>query len=198
MSDIAATGCSGVSHTTRSAQAETCVDGRLRGHDVKKAVVASLLLSLAFAGAAMAVEPDEILPDQTLETRARGISAGLRCLVCQNQSIDDSNAPLARDLRLLVRERLKAGDSDAQVVQFVEDRYGEFVLLRPPLSWRTVVLWAAPPLALLIAVWVSVRGWRRRQSQSAMADANLGPLTPDEETRLRKILADGTDAPPKA
>ena len=80
---------------------------------------------------AFAVEPDEILPNATLEARARAISSGLRCLVCQNQSIDDSNAPLARDLRLLVRERLKAGDTDAQVMQFVEDRYGEFVLLRP-------------------------------------------------------------------
>jgi cytochrome c-type biogenesis protein CcmH len=158
-----------------------------------------LLLSVALAlsaGAALAVEPDEILPDPGLEARARGISAGLRCLVCQNQSIDDSNAPLARDLRLLVRERLKAGDSDAQVVQFVEDRYGEFVLLNPPLSWRTVLLWLAPLLALLVAVWVSARAWRRRQLRSGAADAAAAPLTPDEEAKLRKILADNADVPP--
>ncbi|MFN3624971.1 MAG: cytochrome c-type biogenesis protein CcmH [Hyphomicrobium sp.] len=153
---------------------------------------------LAGAGAALAVEPDEILADPALEARARSISSGLRCLVCQNQSIDDSNAPLARDLRVLVRERLKAGDSDAQVMQFVEDRYGEFVLLRPPLSWRTVLLWVAPLVALLIAVWVSVRGWRRRQSQAAVAGANLAPLSADEESKLRKILADSSGDPPTA
>lgn len=158
-----------------------------------------LVLSAAVVisvGAALAVEPDEILPDPALEARARGISAGLRCLVCQNQSIDDSNAPLARDLRLLVRERLKAGDSDTQVVQFVESRYGEFVLLNPPLSWRTVLLWAAPLLALLIAVWVSVRAWRRRQLKPGATDATSAPLTQDEEAKLRKILADSADGPP--
>lgn len=157
-----------------------------------------VLLSVAAlmtAGAALAVEPDEILPDAGLEARARGISAGLRCLVCQNQSIDDSNAPLARDLRLLVRERLKAGDSDAQVVQFVEDRYGEFVLLNPPLSWRTVLLWAAPVLALLVAVWVSARAWRRRQLRPGATDTSAVPLSPDEEAKLRKILADNADGP---
>jgi len=147
------------------------------------------------AGAALAVEPDEIMSDPALETRARVISSGLRCLVCQNQSIDDSNAPLARDLRLLVRERLKAGDSDAQVVQFVEDRYGEFVLLRPPLSWRTLILWAAPLVALLAAVWLSVRGWQRRQRQSAAAPAEAAPLSADEEARLRSILAEDEDGP---
>ena len=147
------------------------------------------------AGAALAVEPDEIMSDPALETRARVISSGLRCLVCQNQSIDDSNAPLARDLRLLVRERLKAGDSDAQVVQFVEDRYGEFVLLRPPLSWRTLILWAAPLVALLAAVWLSVRGWQRRQRQSAAAPAEAAPLSADEEARLRSILAEDEGGP---
>ncbi len=155
---------------------------------VRNWVIAAAAMVLT-AGAALAVEPDEILPDPALETRARTISAELRCLVCQNQSIDDSNAPLARDLRLLVRERLKAGDSNAQVLQFVEDRYGEFVLLRPPFSWRTVLLWAAPPLALLIAVWVSMRAWRRRQSQAAEAGTASQPLSPDEEGKLRAILA---------
>ena len=97
-----------------------------------------------------AVQVDEILPDPALEARARAISQDLRCMVCQNQSIDDSEAPLARDLRLLVRERLKAGDSDTQVVDFLVARYGEFVLLKPRMSWHTAILWGAP-LAILIA-----------------------------------------------
>jgi len=155
-----------------------------------------VLLLLAGAGAAMAVEPDEILPDPALEARARHISSGLRCLVCQNQSIDDSNAPLARDLRLLVRERLKAGDSDAQVTRFIEDRYGEFVLLSPPLSWRTLLLWIAPLIALLIAVWTSVRAWRRRQAQAVRA-GGAAPLSAEEEKRLAAILAEReTPTPP--
>jgi cytochrome c-type biogenesis protein CcmH len=153
------------------------------------------LVAVIFAGsAALAVEPDEILPDTALEARAREISSGLRCLVCQNQSIDDSNAPLARDLRLLVRERLKAGDSDAQVMRFVEDRYGEFVLLNPPLSWRTVMLWVAPLLALIAAVWMTARAWRRRQPQAA--NAIIAPLSPDEESKLRSILAESEIEPP--
>jgi cytochrome c-type biogenesis protein CcmH len=146
------------------------------------------------AGAAFAVEPDEIMQDPALEARARALSAGLRCLVCQNQSIDDSNAPLARDLRVLVRERLKAGDSDAQVMQFVEDRYGEFVLLRPPLSWRTVVLWASPILALIVAVWMTAQAWRRRQMPAAPSAA--APLSADEEEKLRAILAENEGEPP--
>ena|ERR1700682_636335 len=102
-----------------------------------------ILVVLALVGAAPlhAVQVDEILPDPALETRARAISHDLRCMVCQNQSIDDSEAPLARDLRLLVRERLKAGDSDTQVVDFMVARYGEFVLLRPRMSWHTAILW---------------------------------------------------------
>ena len=150
--------------------------------------------ALVAAGAALAVEPDEILPDAALEARARQLSSGLRCLVCQNQSIDDSNAPLARDLRLLVRERLKAGDSDAQVMRFVEDRYGEFVLLNPPLTWRTVLLWLAPLLALLAAVWTTARAWRRRQP--LVAGATPAPLSADEEDKLRSILAENEGEPP--
>lgn len=150
------------------------------------AVLGALLVS----GAALAVEPDEILQDPALEARARAISGELRCLVCQNQSIDDSNAPLARDLRLLVRERLKSGDSNAQVMQFIEDRYGEFVLLRPPFSWRTVILWTAPPFALLVAVWMSIAAWRRRQAVSAAATGETAPLSADEEKRLRELLSE--------
>jgi cytochrome c-type biogenesis protein CcmH len=171
----------------------------LRRHDVERAARWRLLLSALFvmlvAGAALAVEPDEILKDPALEARARHISAGLRCLVCQNQSIDDSNAPLARDLRLLVRERLKAGDSDAQVMRFVEDRYGAFVLLSPPLSWRTLLLWGAPLLALILAVWVSVRAWRRRLA-AATPGAAPAALSTAEEARLRAILGARDGEPP--
>src|SRR6187397_3078929 len=97
---------------------------------------------------AFAVQPDEVLSDPALEARARVLSQELRCLVCQNQSIDDSDALLARDLRLLLRERLKSGDSDQQVLDFLVARYGEFVLLRPPFTWHTLALWLAPPLLL--------------------------------------------------
>jgi cytochrome c-type biogenesis protein CcmH len=154
----------------------------------------AVMLGLVIGGAALAVEPDEILPDAALEARARALSSGLRCLVCQNQSIDDSNAPLARDLRLLVRERLKAGDSDAQVMRFVEDRYGEFVLLNPPLSWRTVLLWLAPLVALLAAIWTTAQAWRRRQPQAA--SPAVTPLSDDEESKLRAILAENEGEPP--
>src|SRR6202795_3316099 len=109
-----------------------------------------VVLAVLSATPLYAVQVDEILPDPGLETRARVISHELRCMVCQNQSIDDSEAPLARDLRLLVRERLKAGDSDMQVVDFMVARYGEFVLLKPRVSWHTAILWGAP-LAILIA-----------------------------------------------
>ncbi|MFJ5370221.1 cytochrome c-type biogenesis protein CcmH, partial [Bosea sp. CER48] len=126
----------------------------------------SLLLAfgivlLALAGA-QAVQPDEILKNPVQEQRARAISGGLRCLVCQNQSIDDSDAPLARDLRLLVRERIVAGDSDKAVVDFVVARYGDFVLLRPPFNARTALLWAAPFVILLLALAFVWRLSRRR------------------------------------
>jgi cytochrome c-type biogenesis protein CcmH len=108
------------------------------------------LLAFIAVPSAMAVEPDEVLSDATLEARARALSKELRCMVCQNQSIDDSEAPLARDLRILVRERLQAGDSDRQVIDFLVARYGEFVLLRPRLSWHTAVLWLGPAGILLV------------------------------------------------
>jgi cytochrome c-type biogenesis protein CcmH len=146
--------------------------------------LAALAVLLAAAGPTLAVEPDEILTDAKLEARARAISSGLRCLVCQNQSIDDSNAPLARDLRLLVRERLKAGDSDRQVMQFVEDRYGEFVLLRPAFNAHTVLLWLAPLLVLLGAIWAAARALVRRAPQTA------APLTQAEEEKLRALLSE--------
>jgi cytochrome c-type biogenesis protein CcmH len=139
---------------------------------------------------AFAVEPDEILPNAMLEARARAISVGLRCLVCQNQSIDDSNAPLARDLRLLVRERLKAGDSDTQVMRFVEDRYGEFVLLRPELNAHTLLLWLAPLMVLVVAIAIGLRALARRRPPSAGAAS----LTIAEEEKLRALLPEEKDA----
>ena len=132
-----------------------------------------------------AVQPDEMLKDPGLETRARTISAELRCLVCQNQSIDDSDAPLARDLRLLVRERLRAGDSNAQVMQFLVDRYGDFVLLRPRFDAKTYALWLAPLLIFLTGLVLARRLFRA----SSQADS-AGPreLTEQERQKLREVL----------
>ncbi len=133
---------------------------------------------------AQAVQPDEVLSDAGLEARARGLSRELRCMVCQNQSIDDSDAPLARDLRLLVRERLTAGDTDAQVEDFLVARYGEFVLLKPTFERHTAMLWLTPAAALLagaIAIFVAVR--RRR-----VGVAGPAPLSPEEERRLSEMM----------
>src|SRR5499426_3176697 len=110
------------------------------------------VLSLAILSPAVALGPDEVLSDPALEARARALSKELRCMVCQNQSIDDSEAPLARDLRMLVRERLQAGESDQQVIDFLVARYGQFVLLRPRLSWHTVLLWLGPAAMFMIGV----------------------------------------------
>jgi cytochrome c-type biogenesis protein CcmH len=132
-----------------------------------------------------AVEPNEMLADPALEARARTLSKELRCMVCQNESIDDSGAPLAHDLRVLVRERMKAGDSDAQILNFLVARYGEFVLLRPRLSWHTAVLWGLPPAALLVAIAALFVVARRRRRSPPAAIANL---TPAEEARLYEFL----------
>tara|TARA_R110000787_G_scaffold47494_1_gene114863 strand:- start:244 stop:741 length:498 start_codon:yes stop_codon:yes gene_type:complete len=151
-----------------------------------------LITALAGLAPAGAVQPDEILRDPALESRARDISKELRCLVCQNQSIDDSDAPLARDLRLLVRERLTAGDSDAEAVRFIVDRYGDFVLLRPPFKASTLVLWIGPALILIAGVagvWV----WHRRRRGAVAAGAP--PLSAAERQRLNALL-DATDRPP--
>ena len=141
---------------------------------------------LAAVATAAAVEPDEILADRALEARARAISGHLRCLVCQNQSIDDSNAPLARDLRLLVRERLKQGETDTAVRAYIVQRYGEFVLLRPPVSAQTLVLWSAPWLLLGVTGLVL---WRRLRTPARVRpDAPPTSLSPDEQARLERIL----------
>lgn len=144
------------------------------------------VLILAGPGAAMAVEPGEKLADPRLETRAREISAGLRCVVCQNQSIDDSDAPLAKDLRMLVRERLNAGDSDSQVMSFLVDRYGDFILLRPRLDARTYILWLAPLFILLGGIVLARRAMRPGGAQSAMGAPP--DLTAEEQQRLREVL----------
>jgi cytochrome c-type biogenesis protein CcmH len=145
----------------------------------------ALLIALIASSAAWAVEPNEMLADPVLEARARTISKELRCMVCQNESIDDSQAPLAHDLRVLVRERLKAGDSDAQVMSFLVSRYGEFVLLKPPLSWHTLALWGTPPGLLLFGIVMMVVVVRRRR---AMPQAAGAALTPAEEARIAEVL----------
>lgn len=148
------------------------------------ALVLAVAISFLAALPAYAVQPDEVLPDPALEARARAISEGLRCLVCQNQSIDDSDAPLAKDLRLLVRERLKAGDSDQEIADFIVARYGEFVLLRPRLSPHTLLLWFATPAVFAAALFLIWLAYRRRKA----AAQGLVPLSANEERRLKRLL----------
>ena len=145
-----------------------------------------LVLSVP-ASVGAVVQPDEMLQNPVLEARARTLSQQLRCMVCQNESIDESDAPLAHDLRVLVRERLQAGDSDVQVLDFLVARYGEFVLLKPRLSWRTAILWGLPPTLLLggIALLVVAAARRRGRAQEQVPN-----LTAAERARLKKILAD--------
>ncbi len=147
-----------------------------------------MLLTLVAAPRAFAVQPDEILGDAALETRARALSKELRCMVCQNQSIDDSDAPLARDLRVLVRERLQAGDSDHEVIDFLVARYGEFVLLKPRFSSRTALLWLGPAAVLLIGAFGLFVVARRTRANSAPASAEQTKLSPAEQARLAAIL----------
>ena len=143
------------------------------------------LMLLAFTHAAYAVQPSEMLPDPQQEQRARALSAELRCLVCQNQSIDDSDAQLARDLRVIVRERIKAGDSDTQIINFLVDRYGEFVLLKPRFGWHTIILWVGPFAILFIGGFVV---WR--QAQNRILARPEAPLSPEEQAALQRVLGD--------
>jgi cytochrome c-type biogenesis protein CcmH len=156
-------------------------------------ILRSLVLSvvlLVSAMSALAVQPDEILKDPALEQRARALSRELRCMVCQNQSIDDSDAPLARDLRILVRERLQAGDSDKQVINYLTDRYGDFVLLKPRLNARTVLLWSLPMLVLLGGAAGLVVFLRRQRSDEGQPDQpdSAQPLTAEEQKRLAELV----------
>ena len=150
-----------------------------------RAIFLAIALSFAAFAPAYAVRPDEMLADPQLEARARAISAELRCMVCQNQSIDDSDAPLARDLRILVRERLKAGDTDDAIRTFLTARYGEFILLKPPVKFETAPLWAGPGLILLLSV-VVILVRRSRRNKSAAVDAEL---TADERAELASLLS---------
>ena len=148
------------------------------------AFLALFMLAFVVSGPASAVQPDEILPDAKLEQRARKISADLRCLVCQNQSIDDSDASLAKDLRILVREHLKAGESDSAIREFLVARYGNFILLKPPFAWDTWLLWLTP-FALLalgaLAMWTS--------SRAKSEEAAPAPLSKEESEELKTLLA---------
>lgn len=150
-----------------------------------RTLLAALFAILVIAPLALAVGVDEqTLPDPEKEAAAREIMKELRCLVCQNQSIDDSDAPLARDLRILVRERLSAGDSDEEVRNFVVARYGDFVLLRPPFNWQTALLWGGPFLVLLAGIAAIVTAARRRRTEVAA----IAPLSDEEKARLAALL----------
>jgi cytochrome c-type biogenesis protein CcmH len=157
---------------------------------LRRIVLVLVLASLVACGSpALAVQPDEVMRDATQEARARALSRELRCMVCQNQSIDDSDAPLARDLRLLVRERIGAGDSDGQVLDFLVARYGAFVLLKPRFEAQTFALWLLPPLALgagVLLLWLAVR---RKTSRGGLGgDSAAAPLSSEEQARLAELL----------
>jgi cytochrome c-type biogenesis protein CcmH len=155
-----------------------------------RAICVAVLFSLAILAPAYAVRPDEVLADPQLEARARAISAELRCMVCQNQSIDDSDAPLARDLRLLVRERLKAGDSEDAIRTFLTARYGDFILLKPPLKVETVLLWAGPAAILFLGVLILVM----RRSNGNNGARSGAELTAEEGAELVSILSTRDEA----
>lgn len=140
------------------------------------------LFALLIALPAFAVEPDEILADPGLEARARALSAGLRCVVCRNESIDESNAEIARDMRIALRERLVAGDSDAEAVAFLVDRFGEYILLRPTRDGANLILWAAGPVLLVVGLGVAILALRRRAPPPAE------PLSEAEKARLERLL----------
>src|SRR5689334_19233708 len=157
---------------------------------MKRILAAACLLAVIGSAPARAVLPDEVMHDPVKEARARDLSRELRCMVCQNQSIDDSEAPLARDLRLLVRERIAAGDSDNQVIDFLVARYGQFVLLKPRFEQQTFVLWLLPPLLLIgggLTLWLQARRRARRNSEAA-------GLSAEEEARIAALMS--SDASP--
>jgi cytochrome c-type biogenesis protein CcmH len=150
-----------------------------------KALLFSILIGFSLTSLAFAVDPEEQLNDPKLEARARAISAGLRCLVCQNESIDESDASLAKDLRLLVRRRLQAGATDKEVVDYIVSRYGEFVLLRPRFSTKTALLWAAPLILVLGGAALAARTFMGGKREATTPE----PLSADEEKDLAQLLA---------
>jgi len=153
---------------------------------MRKRLALLALAGVLLAGSpALAVEPDEVLADPALEARARDLSAELRCMVCQNQSIDDSSAPLAKDLRILLRERISAGDTDEQVMTFLVARYGDFILLRPRFAPYTLVLWLTPVLMLALGAYAAFAVLRRRPRAEAA-------LTEAERQRLDRLLKEDT------
>jgi len=158
-----------------------------RNDAIRLAVIFTIVLG-AISGSAHAVRPDEMLRDPALEARARDISRDLRCLVCRNQSIDESDADLARDLRLVVRERLGAGDTNEQAVAYVRARYGDFVLLRPPVGVGTLLLWGGPLLILLLGGFAVARFYRAR----GRGEPDTAPLSADERLRLKAVLGEET------
>ncbi|MBV8848111.1 MAG: cytochrome c-type biogenesis protein CcmH [Methylobacteriaceae bacterium] len=157
-----------------------------------RALILGAALLLAALAPAYAVRPDEMLPDPQLEARAREISSELRCMVCQNQSIDDSDAPLARDLRLLVRERLNAGDSDSAIRTFLTARYGDFILLKPPFKFQTALLWTGPVLIFLIGALIIFL----RRTRSDSASPSSAELSAEERAALAAVLASEETARP--
>ena len=172
--------------------------GRSRAWGKSLRVLGALLyLAFAVVSPAFAVQPDEVMKDPAKEARARDLSRELRCMVCQNQSIDDSEAPLARDLRILVRERIAAGDSDKQVIDFLVSRYGEYVLLKPRFEGQTLLLWLLTPLALGGGVFGLWWQYRRRSRLAANDRDERSALTPEEEARLQKLLASRTSEAPR-
>jgi len=154
---------------------------------LKRLLLATMLLFAAIPPA-LAVDPAEVLDDPALEARARDISKGLRCVVCQNQSIDDSDATLARDLRLLVRDRLSAGDSDKQVVDYVVSRYGDFVLLKPPFKFATLALWLGPLLFVVLALIAAFAFFRRQRAAPTETAAAQPALSDEQRKRLDDLL----------
>ena len=153
-----------------------------------KALIFGLTIILLSSFSTMAVNPDEVLDDPLLEKRARALSVNIRCLVCQNQSIDDSNADLARDLRILVRERLIAGDSDTEVLDYLISRYGDFVMLKPPFKGSTFILWLGPLFVFVLAVIGLVIYFRRRQTELANTSDSSSRLSSKEREQLNKLL----------
>jgi cytochrome c-type biogenesis protein CcmH len=151
---------------------------------MRRLAIVAVLFALLAPGAAFAVRPDEMLKDPALEARARHISEELRCLVCQNQSIDDSEAPLAHDLRVLVRQRITAGDSNAQVIKFIVARYGDFVLLKPPFQLDTLLLWGLPPFALAAGLFGLIVMARRRRTVPLQPEA----LSPEEQAKVETLI----------